>query len=149
MACSNDHEEWTFHMRNKRTGEDDIIIFCIKAEDGVITGTVADENGAPLSTDTRVKGIRVPGDLVDKLGLQMTTGESVTGFMTLRFRWDRPTKNIKIRMMGVVFEDDSNLVKFEGRFRADAELRGFADASRTLLEGPDTGDTGTGSGTQT
>jgi hypothetical protein len=147
MACNRGHEEWTFHMLNDRTGDNEIIIFCLKVERGVVTGTVSDENGAPLSTDTRVKGIRV--HVPEQLGLRVPTGEPVTHLMTLRLRWDKSTENIKVLTLGSVFEDDSNLVKFEGRFLAYPALLGFAEASRILLPGPDTGDTGTGSGTQT
>ncbi len=146
MACTMDHEEWTFHMVNDRTGTDDILIFCFKFVNGVLTGTVTDAEQKPLSTDTSVKGIRVGvGNLADLLGI----GVMVTDVVSFNFRWDQETRPIRVSIAGCIFEDDSGLLKFEGRFRAIADAMVVADNSRPLLLGPGDGDTGTGSGTQT
>ena len=146
MACTKNYQDWTFHMFNdKKPGKSDTLKFCLKTELCIVTGTVSDQNGAPLSTDTRVKGIRLP---IPDLGLRNADGETVTDLMSLSFRWDKSAENIRIQTMGTISIDDSKVVKFQGRFRAYSELLESIDDSR-LLAGPDTGDTGTGSGTQT
>jgi len=145
MACTSD-EEWTIHMVNDQTGSDDIIIFCLNIRNGVVTGSVTDEEGNPLSTDTRVKGIRVP---IGALNIHVSTGEVISDFLTLRFRWDKGPTAIKVLLMGSTYRDANDLNKFEGRFLAYLGQLTVADSSRFILAGPDTGETGTGNGTQT
>lgn len=146
MACTMDHEEWTVHMVNDRTGTDDILIFCFKFVNGVLTGTVTDANQQPLSTDTSVKGVIVG---IGDLGTTIPTEVMLTDVVSFNFRWDQETRPIRVSIAGFIYRDDQNQVKFAGRFRAIADPMGLADHSRTLLLGPGDGDTGTGSGTQT
>lgn len=146
MACTANQDEWTFHMVVDRTGDETILIFCLGVDHGVVTGTVTDENGNPLSTDVRVKGTRIP---LGGLGIHVSTGELAMEAMTLRFRWDTNGKPIKVRLLGSIFQDASDLVKFEGRFLAYPGLLPFASEGKRIMAGPDTGDTGTGNGQQT
>lgn len=145
MACTMDHEEWTVHMVNDRTGTDDILIFCFKFVNGVLTGTVTDANQQPLSTDTSVKGVIVG---IGDLGTTIPTEVMLTDVLSFNFRWDQGTSPIRVSIAGFIYRDE-DLLKFAGRFRAIADPMGLADNSRTLLLGPGDGDTGTGSGTQT
>jgi hypothetical protein len=146
MACTKNHQDWTIHMANdKKPVPPDTLKFCLKTDLAVVTGTVSDKNGAPLSTDTRVKGIRLP---IPTLGLRNADGETVTDLLSLSFRWDKSAENIRIQTMGTISIDAGGTVKFQGRFLAYSELLESMDDSR-ILAGPDTGDTGTGSGTQT
>ena len=141
MACPDTHPEWTFHMINDRTGVDILLLFCLRFERGMVTGTVSDEFGRPLSTDTSVRGIT----LHDKRPRK--------DFTTLNFRWDNGTQAIRIFMVGFIFVDDDNVNVFQGRFIAQATGIGLlevaVESARERSGGPDSGDTGTGNGQQT
>ena len=135
MACPAEHQEWTFRMRNDRTpAQFDTLIFCLRVEGGVVTGTVTDSSGNPLSTDNRVTGRRMTASVPpDK------------ECMDLNFRWDTSPIAIKVFLSGHVFVD-SSLDKFVGRFRAYR----IGDSQQMVkLLGPGDGDTGTGTGQQT
>jgi hypothetical protein len=137
MACDIGYEEWTFHMRNDRTGETITILFCFKFDNGLVSGFVFDSSGTPFPGDNRVTGMRVP------------TPQRPNDLMSIDFRWDKPMVPIRIFLIGNIFLDTDDLLKFNGRFIALPALAGFLDISKQTLASPDVGDTGTGNGTQT
>lgn len=140
MACNTGFDPWVFHTINDRTLEDIRLNFCLKVVRGRVTGEVFDALGQPLSTDPSVVGMRVP--------MPMTAEERA--FMTLDFRWDKNAQPIRVFMIGHVFKDlRLNQLKFDGRFQARAGEVLVTQESQSTFAGPDDGDTGTGSGTQT
>jgi hypothetical protein len=128
-------------MINDVTKEDIILIFCLTFDKFLVTGTVSDELGKPVSTDKSVTGISIHDSRPGK------------DFTTLNFRWDKGAKAIKISMVGFVFVDDDDEVRrFQGKFIALAAGSSLAEeggeSARAMLS-PDPGETGTGNGNQT
>jgi hypothetical protein len=121
--------------------EDELLDFCLKFDGEVVTGTVTDDEGHPLSSDDKVSGMRLP------------IGQTGKYFMNLVFRWDKQREAIEVFMGGFIFTDSSDVTHFNGRFRAtriDAQLAPSGAAPQlTTLPPPDDGDTGTGTGQQT
>lgn len=138
MACDTGFELWNFDTFNDKTPTAPIkLLFCLKFVRGRVIGKVSDLDGNPLSTDPTVVGMRV----------QLVTPPT-DGFMTLDFRWDKQAQPLRVFMVGRVFRDQStNQDKFDGRFHTRAGE--IALTEQSLLAGPDDGDTGTGSGSQT
>lgn len=133
MACPTTHGEWTFNMVNDKTPTQTVVlIFCLKVDNGIVTGTVSDKDGNHLSTDDRVTGVRQPVD------------QRSRDVMSLHFRWDTSSQAIRVFLAGAVFDD--GLLKFEGRFLA---LAVSSQVGIVRPDGPDDGDTGTGTGTMT
>lgn len=144
--CLDPFRRWPIHMTNDDGGapQDILLLFCLRIDGEVVTGTVSDDDGNPLSTDERVTGRRIR---IEESGREV---------MDLSFRWDKQTEAIQVFMGGSVYEDSSQVTHFEGRF--GAFTLGIpltkVEAGREPLpppppDGPDGGDTGTGTGTQT
>lgn len=140
MACDPGYDPWVFHTINDRTMERIRLNFCLKVVGVRLIGKVFDEQGLPLSVDPTVVGIR----------LRMPPPDEVGAFMTLDFRWDKNGQPLRVFMVGNVFKDrDLNQIRFEGRFHTRGGEVLVTDEDKSILNGPDDGDTGTGSGTQT
>jgi hypothetical protein len=131
MACSGTEKEWTFDTitdpRNGRPSKSATLIFCLKIDNGVITGSAFD--GVSRERLSDVTGTSEP--ILD-------TGLSL---MTLGFTWG-PSD---VMMAGFTFTTAADITHFQGRFRAFHPF----NAPITLLDAPDPGDTGTGTGQQT
>lgn len=102
--------------------------FCLKIEDEAITGLV-EELSEPLTGTNEVLG---PSD-VHRISLQ--------------FFWE-PSQ---ISLEGFTYPESGNRREFLGRFNASAPegLLKARAVREQLLQGPDSGDTGTATGTQT
>jgi hypothetical protein len=106
--------------------------------------------GAPpeqKSAETPITGT-VDDLSVPVTGTRISTGVRDVSFVILEFDW-APSH---VFMSGIIFPDAGGRILFAGRFLTAAHLDGFTaegGADAVVFQGPDPGDTGTGTGSQT
>lgn len=127
---------WKFHMTNDKTPtQDDVLNFCLKFDQGKVTGTVFDSDGNPLSRDSSVTGTRTPTD------------NPQVDLVTMHFAWDNDSDTVDVITAGAIFKRSTGRDRnFVGLFHARAI---FEATIRAKLLAPGDGDTGTATGNQT
>jgi hypothetical protein len=142
MACPDvTTHRFTITMRtdpeNGRVFVEEDLFFCLVIPD------------LPIDEDTYITGIidGLPDPVTGKL---MLTGQTDVYIIILEFNWDTS----HILMVGCIYQESGTRFEFVGRFFASERTDGFSpggdEGVRTnMVNGPDPGDTGTGTGQQT
>jgi len=133
MACVSPQVEWTFTLEtfptrhgSRCTKQD--LVFCLDFQNnGTVSGTVSDTSGTKIA---------------DVSGSHTPSGRAGFAFVRIEFRWP-PADVIMIGMMFV-----QNRPTFHGRY-VTSPATALAEEAFSIPVGPDTGDTGTGTGQTT
>lgn len=132
MACTGTQIQWTITLESfptrhgfRCTRQD--LVFCLDMVSGTVSGTVSDTAGTKIA---------------DVSGSQTSSGRAGFDFVRIEFRW-APADVI---MIGMMFTQGRPT--FHGRYLT-TPAGGLAEQTFTVPVGPDTGDTGTGTGQTT
>lgn len=133
MACTGTQIQWTITLETfpsrhgfRYTKQD--LIFCLDIINGTVSGAVFDTSNNKID---------------DVTGRQASSGQAGVDFIRINFRW--PPADVV--MIGMMFLDGRP--KFHGRYLTIPAGSVAAEETLAIPIGPDSGDTGTGTGQTT